>query len=126
MVIAGPVSPFWRGLASSTTSAVITLATLAIGAGCEPGVAAITLPLTVPIAAWDPIGQGIGPLEVPAVADAPIVCVALTSLTGRNSLMARRTRTMAAASTSFRDRRIFTRRNLDSRPQFRTGGQPIS
>src|SRR5215475_10286280 len=101
MVIAGPVSPFWRGLASSTTSAVITLATLAMGAGREAGVAAITLPFTVPIAAWAPLGQGIGAFEVPEVADAPIVCVALTSLTGRNSLMARRTRTTAAASKSF-------------------------
>jgi hypothetical protein len=89
------------------------LATLAIGAECEAGVAAITLPLAVPIAAWAPLGHGIGPLEVPTVDDEPIVCAACTSLTGRNSLMARRTRTTAAASISFRDRRMFTSRNLD-------------
>src|SRR5262249_48757888 len=117
-----PLSPFRSGLGRRTTRAVITLATLAIGAGCEAGVAAITLPLAVPIAAWAPLGQGIGPLEVPTIDDEPIVCVACTSLTGRNSLMARRTRTTAAASRSFRDRRMFTSGNLDRYRLLRTGG----
>jgi len=36
------------------------LATLPIGAGRGPGVAAITFPLAVPTAAWAPLGHGIG------------------------------------------------------------------
>src|SRR5438105_560054 len=102
MVIVGPCSPTFSGLASSVTRAAMTFATLAMGSGLAWGVDASTPAPSAPTAPWAWAGQGRS-RGLPRVLDPARLWVAATAPTGRSSLTTRRTTSSAISPRAIRD-----------------------